>query len=64
MVINGKNLAIYNGVTVKELLKKLNLLENKVVVEIDENIILREDFQEVKVYENNKIEIISFVGGG
>lgn len=64
MVINGKNLAIYNGVTVKELLKKLNLLENKVVVEIDKNIILREDFQEVKLYENNKIEIISFVGGG
>lgn len=64
MVVNDKDVTVCNGITVKELLKKLNLLENKVVVEVNGNIILRDDFQKVNLYENSKIEIISFVGGG
>ena len=63
LIING-NEKIYEINTLVELLKKLNIDENSVAVEINKEIIHRQTFSTHKLNENDKIEIINAVGGG
>ncbi|NLK94884.1 MAG: sulfur carrier protein ThiS [Clostridiales bacterium] len=64
MIVNGKIIAFQEGMTIEDLLIILNLNSNKVVVELDKEIILKEDFSKTFLKESSKLEIISFVGGG
>ena len=63
MIINGKQYE-YKDVTVEELIKKLNLDENKIVVEVNLNIIPKEEFKITTLREEDKVEIVAFIGGG
>lgn len=64
MIINGKDMDFKEGITIEELLKKLDLGMDKVVVEVNLEIIAKEKYYEFVLNEKDKIEIISFVGGG
>ncbi|WP_297522065.1 sulfur carrier protein ThiS [uncultured Clostridium sp.] len=63
MIINGSEMQI-SSCRVIEILEKLNLDSKKVVVEINMDIIPVEEFSERIIQTDDKIEIISFVGGG
>ena len=63
MLINGEKKDYPSGITIKELIEKLNLSENKIVVEVDGEIIPRENYSK-ELNENSKVERVSFVGGG
>lgn len=63
MIINGDKKDYLPGITIKELIEKLNLSENKIVVEVDGEIIHRENYSK-ELNENSRVEIVSFVGGG
>lgn len=64
IVLNGKETEISKSITVTELLQNLKIDRNTVVVEIDGNIIEKENFENTFIKENNKIELVRFVGGG
>ena len=64
MKINGKNLDIKSEITVIELLTILEINKDKVVVEINGEIIPLNDYSEITLKEDDTIEVISFVGGG
>lgn len=64
MVINGKEFHFNNEITVEDMLSELKLDKNKVVVEVNTNIISKEEFNSFKLGENDSIEVVSFVGGG
>ena len=65
MKVNGKELSLNNQeFNVEQLLDKLNVNKDKVVVEVDGVIITKEDFFTTKLKESNIVEVISFVGGG
>lgn len=64
MIVNGKNKDIKSGITVEHLLKEFDLSLDKVVVEVNFKIILKENYKETLLNEEDRIEIISFVGGG
>lgn len=64
MIINGKNYEFQQGITISELLEKLNLEEGKVVVELNFDIIDKALYKSVKLKEEDSLEVISFVGGG
>lgn len=64
MVINGKEMNLKDGITIEELLKKLDLDMDKVVAEVNLEIISKEKYYEFVLNEEDKVEIISFVGGG
>lgn len=64
MIINGEKMEFKGGIKVKELLQKLKLHENKVVVEVDREIIPRKNYEIKQLNTNSKVEIIQFVGGG
>ena len=57
-------MSIENNNNITELLESLKVNENRVVVEVNGNIISKEDYRKVKLNENDTIEVISFVGGG
>lgn len=63
MIINGDKKDYLSETTIKEVIEKLNLSENKIVVEVDGEIIPRENYSK-ELNENSKVEIVSFVGGG
>lgn len=51
-------------ITISEMLKKLGLAEEKVVAEVNFKIISKEEYKEYVLDQSDKVEIVSFVGGG
>lgn len=64
MLVNGKALDIPSGITIQQLLEKLGICPEKVVVEVNREIIAKENYKEMLLHEGDKVEIVSFVGGG
>lgn len=64
MIVNGKEMNFKEGITVKELLKEIKLDEDKVVVEVDFEIINKNEYNQKKLSTTSKVELIRFVGGG
>ena len=65
MKVNGKEISLDNNeINLANLLDNLKVNKEKVVVELDGEIIAKEDFFTTKLKESNIVEVISFVGGG
>ncbi len=64
MIINGKKRELPDGTSVTKMLLSLNLDPNKVVVEVNQNIIEKRNFADHTLVTGDRIEIIAFVGGG
>lgn len=63
ITVNGLNEKIENNLLVKYLeQKKIN--RNSIVVELNERILKKEELDNIILNENDKIEIIRFIGGG
>lgn len=50
--------------TISSLLNKLGINEEKVVVELNKEIVIKEEYSKINLQEDDTIEVISFVGGG
>ncbi|MDR1774400.1 MAG: sulfur carrier protein ThiS [Clostridioides sp.] len=64
MKVNGKEVEFKEKMSILNLLDNYNLDKNKVVVEVNFQILEPEVFEEYIVNKEDEIEIISFVGGG
>ena len=62
--LNGKQYEINTGIYLSELLNKLKIKINKVAIEVNGAIIEKGKYQKLKLNENDKIEIVHFIGGG
>jgi thiamine biosynthesis protein ThiS len=62
--VNSEKREVLQGTNILELLSQLNISERMVAVELNLNILDREQFTQVCLSEGDKIEIIHFVGGG
>lgn len=63
MVINGKTENVKTQ-TIKNLLLEKGLNPSVVVVELNGSIVKRADWDTTLLQETDKLEIVSFVGGG
>ncbi|MEG2353016.1 MAG: sulfur carrier protein ThiS [Clostridium sp.] len=63
MVINGKKYD-FNNISIKEMLEKFKLNEDKVVVEVNFKIVPKEQYTEFILNKEAAVEIVSFIGGG
>ena len=63
MIINGQKKNYPQGITITELIERLNLSDKNIVVEVDGVIIYRDNYTK-KLNDNSKVEIVSFVEGG
>lgn len=65
LFINGKEEQASVDLTVIQLLKEKNVeMPDMVTVELNGKILKREQFETIKVKENDKVEFLYFMGGG
>ena len=62
--INGKTKLFMNDHRLSILLKNLKIPLKKVAIEINKEIIDKKKINKIKLKNNDKIEIVHFIGGG
>jgi len=62
--VNGEQRAISVGMTVGQLLRDLQIGPERVAIELNLQIIDRREFDQRTLQEGDRVEIISFIGGG
>jgi thiamine biosynthesis protein ThiS len=62
--VNGEERAIAEGSTVLSLLRELGLPESRVAVERNRAIVRKADYPGTALSNGDRIEIVTFVGGG
>jgi sulfur carrier protein len=62
--LNGRKVAIKTSYSIFDLLKKYKLSNKKVAVEHNGVIIPKASFKKKYLKNNDKIEIVHFIGGG
>jgi thiazole synthase len=62
--LNGKPRVIPSGLSLLELLQRLDVQPSRVVVEHNREIRRKDDFKTVKVRDGDELELVYFVGGG
>lgn len=62
--VNGEPKVWQNGATVADLLRDLDLKTERVAVEVNLEILDRAAFGQHPLKEGDRVEILSFIGGG
>ncbi len=62
--VNGESRGIGDGHTVAALLRELDIRADRVAVELNLEILDRKDFETRSLLEGDRVEILSFIGGG
>ncbi len=64
VTLNGKARQVEDGLTLLELLNRLEVQPARVVVEHNREVRRREDFEKTRVHGGDELELVYFVGGG
>ena len=65
ITINGKKYSDYQeGITVMELIEKLNLHKKQIIVELNQLALIKKDYQSLSLKDGDSIEIIQIAAGG
>ena len=62
--LNWNSYEINKGTNLDQLLNKLKIKKNKVAVEVNGEIIEKNKYPNLILNENDKVEIVQFLGGG
>ena len=62
--LNGKKIVIKTKLSILDLLKKYKIPNNKVAIEYNGAIITKSNFNKKYFKNNDKIEVVHFIGGG
>ena len=62
--INGEARELFGTPSLAELITELDLPAARVAVELNREVVRRNDWSSTMLHENDRIEIVHFVGGG
>ena len=62
--LNGDPYEINNGTNLNELLNRLKIQKNKVAVEVNGAIVEKNNYSNLILNKDDKVEIVQFIGGG
>mgnify|MGYP001358710119 CR=1 FL=1 len=62
--LNGRGLSVPAGTSVYKVLKKIKVQPKKVAIELNRKIINRKKINNILLKNNDKLEIVHFIGGG
>ena len=62
--INGKLSTINHNLSLSSYLKKLKIPLKKVAIELNQEIMDKNKLSKIKLKNNDKIEVVHFIGGG
>jgi thiamine biosynthesis protein ThiS len=64
ITLNGDARTVPDGLSVDGLLRHLGIAQQKVAVERNLEIVPKSAFQATRIAENDRVEIVAFIGGG
>tara|TARA_Y100000768_G_scaffold331136_1_gene270248 strand:+ start:289 stop:507 length:219 start_codon:yes stop_codon:yes gene_type:complete len=64
IILNGKSTSLDLGISVKKLIENLNFPLNKIAIEINKEIINKKRIKKIFLKNDDKVEIVHFIGGG
>ena len=64
ITVNGQAQEFEDGMTVTDLVRSLDLAAQRVAVELNGAIVPRATFDSTLLHDDDKVEIVHFVGGG
>jgi len=62
--LNGKKISIKRNFSILDLLKKYRLANKKIAIEYNGAIIPKKNYEKKYLKNNDKLEIVHFIGGG
>jgi len=62
--VNGKSRSINKDISVLNLVKNLKIPLKKVAIELNQEIVDKKKLNKINLKNNDKIEIVHFIGGG
>ena len=62
--INGKQKMVQDNITISKLVKNLKIPIKKVAIELNQEIVNKKKLDIIFLKNNDKIEIVHFIGGG
>ena len=62
--LNGDEFEITIGINLNELLNKLKIQKNKIAIEVNGEIVEKNKYYNRTLSNNDKVEIVHFIGGG
>jgi len=64
IIVNGQATEVAERQTVADVLRELGLPPVRVAVERNEDLVSRRDFEQTELSPGDRLEIVTFVGGG
>ena len=64
VVINGEKKEITDGMTILDMIQSLRLKPERIAVELNRRVLERENYVGQRINENDRIELLRFLGGG
>ena len=64
MMVNGKPMQLSDGTTAAALLEQMGIQPERVVVEVNLNVLKRAQLTSTVLHAGDHVEIVHFVGGG
>jgi len=64
LFINGKDQTFSDPLTLAQLIEQLGMKSDRVAVELNRDIVSRNQWPETSLKDGDRLEIVHFVGGG
>ena len=62
--VNGDPREIPDGVTMTGLIRLLDLTDQRIAVEVNQELVPRSTFEQYRVQDQDRVEIVHAIGGG
>jgi sulfur carrier protein len=62
--LNGENREVFEGITIAALIEELKLAGKPVAVEVNRELVTKSLHAESRLKAGDRVEVVSFVGGG
>ncbi len=62
--INGEARELDSALNISTLLDRLSLPKKRIAIELNRQVVRRQDWENTRVHHKDKIEVVHFVGGG
>ena len=64
VTVNGTERQLQDGITLAELVRLERLTPERVAIEVNEQLVSRRAYDQTRLREGDRVEIVTFVGGG
>ena len=64
IIVNGERTSCEEGITLEKLVEKLGYQKGRIAVEVNGEIVPKAEYEGCVLGESDKLEVVTFVGGG